>query len=245
MKIGILEPGAPPSALRESFGDYGAMFRAILGEGFEAVSFDVAHGAWPDSPEALPAWLITGSSAGVYDERPWIAPLMAFLRAAKGRSAIVGICFGHQIMAQAFSGQVVKSPKGWGIGLHRYAVQAPQPWMGSGVERGSEFAIPASHQDQVVAAPPGTVVTASSAFTPYAGLAYDDGRSISFQGHPEFDPAYAAALITARRGSLYAEDQATAAITSLNEPNDRGRVAEWIRAFLQKGLEAGLGPVLS
>jgi GMP synthase-like glutamine amidotransferase len=86
----------------------------------------------------------------------------------------------------------------------------------------------------VVAVPSGAVVTASSAFTPYAGLAYDDGRSISFQGHPEFDPAYAAALITARRGSLFAEDQAAAAITSLDEPNDRGRVAEWIRAFLRK-----------
>jgi GMP synthase-like glutamine amidotransferase len=234
MKIGILEPGAPPAALRERFGDYGAMFRTILGEGFEAVSFDVAHGAWPDHPEAFPAWLITGSSAGVYDERPWIAPLMAFLRAARGRSALVGICFGHQIMAQALGGQVINSPNGWGIGLHRYAVQTPQRWMEPGLERGSEFAIPASHQDQVVAVPSGAVVTASSAFTPYAGLAYDDGWSISFQGHPEFDPAYAAALITTRRGSLFAEDQAAAAITSLDEPNDRGRVAEWIRVFLRK-----------
>jgi GMP synthase-like glutamine amidotransferase len=210
------------------------MGRTMLGDGFEAVSFDVAHGAWPDHPEAFPAWLITGSSAGVYDERPWIGPLMAFLRAAKGRSAMIGICFGHQIMAQAFGGQVIKSPKGWGIGLHRYSVQTSRPWIEPCVERGREFAIPASHQDQVVAVPSGAVVTASSAFTPYAGLAYDDGRSISFQGHPEFDPAYAAALITARRGSLFAEDQAAAAITSLDEPNDRGRVAEWIRAFLRK-----------
>jgi len=236
MKIGILEPGAPPAALRERFGDYGAMFRTMLGDGFEAVSFDVAHGAWPDRPEAFPAWLITGSSAGVYDERPWIAPLMAFLCAAKGRSAMIGICFGHQIMAQAFGGQVIKSPKGWGIGLHRYTVQTLQPWMEPGVERESEFAIPASHQDQVVAVPSGAVVTASSAFTPYAGLAYDDGRSISFQGHPEFAPAYAATLITTRRGSLFPEDQAAAAITSLDEPNDRGLVAQWIRTFLQEGV---------
>ncbi|MDR3507583.1 MAG: type 1 glutamine amidotransferase [Caulobacteraceae bacterium] len=237
MKIGILETGAPPEPLRERFGGYPDMFRALLGPGFEAVTIDVAAGRLPRDAEAYPAYVITGSAAGVYDDLPWIAPLMDFLRGAKGRVGLAGICFGHQIMAQAFGGQVIKSPKGWGVGLHTYEIQAREPWMDLGMDLGMDqagrIAIPASHQDQVVSLPPGAVVTAASAFTPYAGLAYDDGRSISFQGHPEFDPAYAAALIEARRGVRLTEGEAVAGLESLTQPNDRHRVGQWLQGFLR------------
>ncbi|HEY2659298.1 MAG TPA: type 1 glutamine amidotransferase [Caulobacteraceae bacterium] len=228
MKLGILETGLPPANLVEQFGDYPAMFRALLGEDLRTETFHVADGALPDTVEACDAYLITGSAAGVYDPLPWIAPLTGFLQAAKGRARLVGICFGHQIMAQAFGGDVIKSPKGWGIGLQRYGVVEHEPWM----DAAPAIAIPASHQDQVTQLPPGAQVSLASDFTPYAGLTYDDGRSISFQGHPEFDPAYASALIEARRGTRYTDDQADAALATLKEANDRSRVAGWIRDFL-------------
>jgi GMP synthase-like glutamine amidotransferase len=228
MKLGILETGAPPSTLREQFGDYPGMFRALLGEAIEARTYDVAHGVLPQTTDEQQAWLITGAAAGVYDPLPWIAPLMDFLRLAKGRVPMVGICFGHQAMAQAFGGQVIKSPKGWGVGLHHYGVAEAEGWM----DGAARIAIPASHQDQVVARPPDAVVTLASDFTPFAGLAYADGRSISFQGHPEFDPRYAAALIEARRGRVFDDPTADAAIASLQAPNDRDRVGGWILRFL-------------
>ncbi|MGH2928350.1 MAG: glutamine amidotransferase-related protein, partial [Solirubrobacteraceae bacterium] len=118
MRIGVLETGSPPEALAPRFGDYPAMFRALLGEGFDWLACDVQHGPAPGRPEDADAWIVTGSSAGVYDGEPWIGRLMEFLRAARGRSRLIGVCFGHQAMAESFGGKVIKSPRGWGVGLH-------------------------------------------------------------------------------------------------------------------------------
>ena len=225
MKLAILETGRPPGTLAERFGDYPAMFRRLLGPDFETESFDVAAGALPDSPGAHDAYLITGSPAGVYDPLPWIDPLLQFIRDAKG-SRMVGICFGHQIMAEALGGRVEKSDKGWGTGLHRYRIVRREPW----VDGPGEIAVPASHQDQVVVQPPGTEVVATSDFTTFAALAWTDRPAISFQFHPEFAPDYAKALIEERYDRLPDPD---AAIASLDQANDTGRVAEWIRRFLK------------
>jgi GMP synthase-like glutamine amidotransferase len=227
MKLGILQTGQAPEPLREQYGDFPAMLCDLVGPGFEAATFDVVHSA-PPRIEACEAYMITGSPAGVYEDLPWIAPLIEFLREARGRARLVGVCFGHQILAKAFGGEVIKSPKGWGVGLHHYDIEERGPWM-DGAE---EVRIAVSHQDQVVRLPPGCRVSLTSAFTPYAGLAYDDGSALSFQGHPEFDPDFAKALVEARRGLRYTDEQADAAIASLSEPNDRERVAEWIRGFL-------------
>ena len=226
MKIGILQTGVPPLNLKDEFGDYPSMIRNLLGEGFETQTFDVVTDG-PPKADGFAGYVITGSAAGVYDELPWIAPLMDFLRQQRGQAKLVGICFGHQVMAQAFGGDVIKSPKGWGIGLQRYGLETREPWM----DGAAAVAIPASHQDQVVRPPPGAAVTLASDFTPYAGLAYADG-AISFQAHPEFDPAFASSLIEARRGGRHPDHEADAAIATLAEPNDRARVGGWIRRFL-------------
>jgi GMP synthase-like glutamine amidotransferase len=224
VKLAILETGRPPGNLADQFGDYPAMFEAMLGDGFEVQSFDVAAGEFPQ-PAHHGAYLITGSPAGVYEPLPWIGPLCDFIRSADG-AKMVGICFGHQVMAEALGGHVEKSDKGWGAGLHRYSVVRPEPWMDSA----HEVAIPASHQDQVMIQPPNTEVVAQSSFTPFAGLAWTDRPAISFQFHPEFSPGFAKALIEKRYDIV---PDPAAAIASLDAPNDNERVAAWIRRFLR------------
>ncbi|HET9428825.1 MAG TPA: type 1 glutamine amidotransferase [Allosphingosinicella sp.] len=223
MNLGILETGKPPADLIARFGRYPAMLEALIG--IEARSYDVEAGELPAEAGAHDAYLITGSPAGVYDKLPWIPKLEAFLGLAKRRARLVGICFGHQIMAQAFGGHVEKSAKGWGIGLHNYPVVRREPWM----DDAAIVAAPASHQDQVVLQPPRTEVIASSLFTPYAALAWTDQPAISFQFHPEFTTEYARALIECRRDRL---PDAERAIASLDRPNDTQRIGGWIRTFL-------------
>ena len=229
MTIGILEAGVPPGDLADRFGRYGAMTADLLGDRFETVVYRVRDGEWPSRPAAHAGYVITGSSAGVYDDLPWIAPLRSFLQEAKGRAKLVGICFGHQIMAEAFGGRVVKSDKGWGLGLQSYDVQARAKWM----DDARTIAIPASHQDQVVAPPPEARVLVRSEFAPFAGLIYDDQPAMSLQGHPEFDPAYAKALLGRRHTERLAADELARVSGSLDAPNDNARIGAWIGRFLR------------
>ncbi len=225
-RIAILETGAPPPALAARHGDYPAMFRDLLGEGFEFETFDVQAGQWPD-PMAFDAAIITGSTAGVYETEAWIGDLLDWIRAAKGRTRLVGVCFGHQAMAQALGGRVEKSDRGWGVGLHRYEVASPEPWMSPVA---AAVAIPASHQDQVVEKPAAARVILRSDFTPFAGLAWGED-AISMQAHPEFTPAFATELTAGRHDRI---DPALVerAVDSLKAPDDRGLVGGWIKAFI-------------
>jgi GMP synthase-like glutamine amidotransferase len=186
----------------------------------------VQAGDLPDAA-AFDGAIITGSAAGVYEDHGWIPPLLKWIRNARGRTRLVGVCFGHQAMAQALGGRVEKSGRGWGVGLHRYRVIAPQPWMTPALP---EIALSASHQDQVVVKPEDARVTLASDFTPYAGLAWGDD-AISFQPHPEFSRAFTGALVEGRRGRI---DTAVVdrALESLEAEDDRAPVADWIRRFL-------------
>ena len=230
MKLGILETGAPPEEIRGRYGSYSSMFRRLFGESaYEYAVYDVAAGESPSGVDACGAWLVTGSSAGTYDPEPWIAPLEDFLRAAKGQAPLVGICFGHQIMAQAFGGRVIKSPKGWGLGLQRYRLAESLPWMDSG----EPIAVPGSHQDQVVEAPPGARVIGGNEFCELGMLDYGEGRAISLQLHPEFEPDYAKALIETRRGTRLTVEEADRAVMSYEQPDDRQRVGGWLQRFIE------------
>ena len=233
MKVGILQCGELPEALRATYGSYGAMVQTLLGAGRNTAIYDVTAGALPASATVCNAYVLTGSPAGVYEDLPWIAGLTRFLQHARGQARLVGICFGHQAMAQAFGGQVIKSPAGWGIGVQRYQVRQRAPWM----DDAAEVRMPASHQDQVVVCPPGARVTADNAFTPYAGLDYGD--AISFQFHPEFTPEFGTALVEHRRDKY--GPGADDAAASYRGPNDCARVGGWIGRFLDApGLACGV-----
>jgi GMP synthase-like glutamine amidotransferase len=226
MTIAILEAGVPPGDLQQRFGRYDAMIARLLGPDVPTRSYDVQAGEHPASPADHPAFIVSGSPAGVYDDHRWIAELRSFLQAAKGRAKLVGICFGHQIMADAFGGQVEKSGRGWGVGLHEYRVQGRAAWM----DPVEGFTCPVSHQDQVVVTPPGAEVLAGSDFNPNGLLAYRDQPAISFQCHPEFEPTFARALLATRRDRIAHAD---AALATFDRREDRPMLAAWIRRFLE------------
>ena len=227
MRIGILETGAPPGALADTHGRYDAMVRAMLGDRHEYTTFRVTEGDWPERPDAFDAFVITGSSSGVHDGLPWVDTLAAFLRDVRGRAKLVGICFGHQVMAHAFGGTVAKVDRGWGLGLHRYALRDRRDWMGTA----DSVAVMASHQDQVIALPPGAAVIGASDFTPYAVIDYGDD-AVSFQCHPEFTTAFSRALIEIDRAPDMTAALRDEARASLDGDSDAGIVAGMIDRFL-------------
>jgi len=232
IKVGILETGSPPPPLQGRFGSYSAMVQELLGPQHEFTTFDVRKGELPARADDCPAYVITGSASGVYDGDAWIGAVKNFVRDASGQSALIGICFGHQLMAEAFGGRVIKSPRGWGIGLHRYDVQERAAWM----DDARSIAVPASHQDQVVKLPGDARVLGGSEFTPYGIVEYPRRRAMSLQSHPEFSPEYAAALIELRRSSKYTDEQADRALQTLRQPNDRARAGTWLAQFLRSNV---------
>jgi GMP synthase-like glutamine amidotransferase len=235
MKLTIVETGLVPEPIRAAFVDYPGMFRALVRGADPAMTFEtvsVIKGEDLPDPASLEAILITGSPAGVYDDEPWIGPLMDFSRAAATAGVPqVGICFGHQLLAEALGGKVIKSPKGWGVGRHTYEMKTCPDWINS--ECPETISVPVSHQDQVVALPPGARVIAASEFTPFAGIDYIETPAMSFQCHPEFSAAYSAALYTIRQGRPLTEEAVKAAIQSLNAPMDNERLGAWIAAFVK------------
>jgi GMP synthase-like glutamine amidotransferase len=209
------------------------MFIKLLGPdayGYRVYAAD--EGELPESPTDCDAYLLTGGAAGAYETGAWIGETLDFLRAAKGKAALVGVCLGHQLMAQAFGGRVIKSPKGWGLGEHDYRVLSRETWMDGGMDGAAAIRLPASHQDQVVELPPGAEVWAANEFTPMGALVWRDQPAMSMQLHPEFEPAYAIDLIEHRREGVYTPDEADRAVASYAGPDDRARVGGWINAFL-------------
>ena len=203
MKLTIIQTGEVPAPLRPAFGAYAPMFEkmfAAAGASFDYEVVPVSDGAPLPDPSTLEAILLPGSAAGVYDNHlPWMAPLRAFIRDAYAKKTpMVGICFGHQIMADALGGDVRKSEKGWGLGRHRYDVTSAPQYFAGGF--GDAVAVACSHQDQVIVAPADAEVILASEFTPNAGLLYRNGAALSFQPHPEFDDPYTLALAELRRG---------------------------------------------
>jgi GMP synthase-like glutamine amidotransferase len=240
MRLTIIETGRPPEPIAARFPRYPVMLEAMLRPHIsdlvcETVAL-VDNEPLPDQGD-VEAIMITGSPVGVYDPVAWIGPLKDWIRAnAIARIPQVGICFGHQIIAEAFGGRVDKAPQGWGLGRHEYAV-TPSEALGRCLP--SSFGIAVSHQDQVLQAPDNAAVIASSTFTPFAALLYKDAPAFSLQGHPEFCSHFTDALIRSRRGTRFPEALADAALATLEAPLDREIISGFIADFYTK--HVGLG----
>jgi GMP synthase (glutamine-hydrolysing) len=193
MKIGILQTGWPPEELIEKHGTYAQAFERLLsGRGFEFEAWACLEGELPDNINQADGWLITGSKYGAYEDLPWIKPLEEFLRKAySAEIPIVGICFGHQILAQALGGKVEKFSGGWAGGRTEYTFD------------GHDQTVPimAWHQDQVIEAPADATTICSTDFCKHAALKYGN-QALTIQPHPEFTRAYFDDLLQVRRNVL-------------------------------------------
>ncbi len=204
LRIGVLETGRPPEDLAAEFGDYPSMVTDWLSPlAAHVTSYAALDGKLPTDPAECDLWVITGSKFGVYEAHDWIPPLEQFIRDIRsaGRN-MVGICFGHQLIAQALGGVVSKSARGWALGVHQYdTVNWPAAL---GADPGT-IAIQAYHQDQVDVIPDGAIRIAQSDFCPNAALWYP-GFAVTVQGHPEFAKPYTSALLESRRGTILSDD---------------------------------------
>lgn len=221
MKIGILQTGDAPEPLAD-LGTYPDMFARLLdGRGFTFAAYRVLGMVFPATVHDCDGWLITGSRHGVYEDHPFIPPLEQFIRDAFAAGVpVAGVCFGHQIMAQALGGRVEKFAGGWSTGATEYDFG------------GETLRLNAWHQDQVIEPPPGATTIATSPFCQYAGLAYGK-TGISVQAHPEYGDAFVQGLIDHRGRGVVPDALLDQARARLGQPTDSARIADRLEAFFK------------
>lgn len=215
MQIGILETGHAPDVLRPELGDYSDLFERLLdGHGFAFRRYDAEAMVFPQNIDECDGWLITGSKHGAYEGHPFIAPLEKLIREIHAaKMPLVGVCFGHQIIAQALGGRVEKFAGGWSIGRQPYHFE------------GREIALNAWHQDQVVERPEGARIIASNDFCAHAGLAWGD-HVFTIQPHPEFGARFIEGLATTRAIGVVPQEQIDHALANLDKPVDADVLAD-------------------
>ena len=235
MKIGLLECDHVRAQWRHFAGDYRAMFAALLKQHapeFELQTFDVCNGEFPTTLDACDAYLTTGSRASVYDEAAWIEQLKDFVRQLRAaEKPFVGVCFGHQMLAEALGGRVSKAATGWGAGVHNIEITQTEDWM---TPAATQLRLQFMHQDQIAQLPPDGITLGSAPHCPIA--IFRVGRKmLGIQAHPEFTPDYVEALLDDRVALIGAE-KCAAAQASLRQTTDEGLVARWIAEFLKLSL---------
>ncbi len=226
--IGILVTGHVPGELIDQHGNYAQMFEALLGKfDFTFSAYFVVDGQFPESPTDADGWLITGSRFGVYEEHDWIRKLEDFIRAVHAaRVPMVGICFGHQVMAKALGGTVEKFKGGWAAGASKY-------WR---KDLGREQTVLAWHQDQVIEKPPEAEVVGSNEFCENAVLRYGDW-GLSFQPHPEFSKDYYEGLAEVRKYVM--PEEQFERVRKVEVPLSTDSIADEIGAFFARQRAAG------
>jgi len=225
MTIGILETGRPSEAVERSHGNYPQAFETLLaGNDFEFTTWDCLNGNFPDTVNAADGWLVTGSRSSVYEDLHWIPPLEDFIREAYNDNVpLVGICFGHQIIAQALGGKVERYEGGWNVGKKEYIT----------TNSGETFSLNAIHQDQVIEKPADATLIASSDSCANAVLAYGS-KALTIQPHPEFNKSFTIDLLESIGTKLPADVLANAKDSLSNtDAEDRSKTAEQIASFFK------------
>jgi GMP synthase-like glutamine amidotransferase len=232
MKIGILKADSVLEQFQPEHGDYPDMFVRRLGdnapESVEFTTYDVEHGVYPNHMDDCDGYVITGSKKSVYDDEDWIRVLEAYVvELHEHLKPLIGICFGHQLVAQALGGKTEAAAVGWGVGVHESTIHSQLPYMEPAL---AQARVLVSHKDQVTQLPPGASLLASSEFCPNS--MFQIGEHIfCMQGHPEFRAGYSKDLMNMRR-ELLGEAVYAAGIDSLQQDLHSDTIARWIVQFI-------------
>jgi GMP synthase (glutamine-hydrolysing) len=222
MLIGLLQCGHFPQSEIHPRKTYSELYADMLdGQGFTFETWSVVDMEFPASVHDADAWLLSGSRHGAYDDLPFIRPLEDLIRDIyAARLPMVGICFGHQIVAQALGGKVIKSPKGWTRGRVTYDID------------GAEATLNAWHQDEVAEVPSDATVVGSSPSCAIAMLKYA-GNAITLQPHPEFGDQDLQTLLDGPAAKLMSSAEKNACLRGLGTPDNNAWMAGKIAAFLK------------
>jgi len=205
------------------------LFESADAVGWTFDPFDVQAGEYPASFALYDAVLITGSAADAFSSEPWVATLRSKVKdLLASQQKLIGVCFGHQLIAYCLGAPVARAPAGWTIGRGAYH------WPGvDAVASGnrSDLALLAVHQDQVLALPQGARLLASSPTCPVAAFAVGD-RVLAIQPHPEFDATFVRALVDHWRGKLDPK-LLDAALENLDQPNDSATIGHLMTDFIR------------
>lgn len=229
MKIGILQTGRSPEQLVSEFGEYGEMFQTMLANrGFDFQTYDVIESEFPKTIDECDGWIITGSKFGAYEDHPWIPPLESLVRELHAaKRPLIGVCFGHQIIAQALGGTVEKYAGGWSVGRVEYTTSD-----------GGSLPLFAWHQDQVITPPMGAVTVSSTDFCKHAAMTIGD-HIYTIQPHPEFDAGFVKGLAETRAKGVVPDPQRLAAIKSADAPVAKTEMADLFASFLKGAMAHG------
>ena len=228
MKIGILQTGKSPKQLAPAFGDYANMFERMLnGRGFDFRTYDILEGNFPSAITEQDGWIITGSRFGVYEDHDWIPPLESLIRDLHtAKIPLIGVCFGHQIIAQALGGTVEKFEGGWSVGRVEYEIV------------GETVPLFAWHQDQIITPPKDSKTVARTDFCAHAALTIGD-HIYTIQPHPEFTANFVVGLAETRAKGIVPDPQRLAAIESTKHPVATLKMADNFENFLKQGQTHG------
>ena len=239
LRVAILRADDVRPELAGTFGEYPEMFEVLLSDAnigraltdqvlLRTEAFRANQGVYPANIDDYDAFIITGSKSGVYEDLPWITVLGEFVKLLHQRKKkLIGICFGHQLIASVLGGEAGKASTGWEIGVKVASLNGDVVNKFSGTER---FKLLYSHQDQVFKAATGARILASTPGCPIAMTSLDE-HVLTLQGHPEFSSAYAGALYQLRKGA-YPQGCFNDAIESLTEDADHLKVARWMIDFM-------------
>ncbi len=231
-RVAILQTGVNNPKMSASYPDYPSMFRSLIGHAqttciIELISFPIMEGSSLPEINKFDGFLITGSASGVYERTIWMMSLFEFIREVhKKKKKIAGFCFGHQAIAVALGGKVIKSDKGWGVGIRKHFVSNTKNWM---KPEKKDLELIYMHQDQVIKLPDSAVAFSGDEFCPFSAF-YIGEHILSMQGHPEFSADFAQDLIALRSHNI-GQKKVNIALESLSKPHDGPIVGQWIVNF--------------
>jgi GMP synthase (glutamine-hydrolysing) len=205
-RVLLVKTGATLARLRPRRGDYEDWFVEGLGLGWERVDLAVVcEGQTLPDPHEPAGVVVTGSSALVSAREPWSERTADWLRETLAAGTpLLGVCYGHQLLAHALGGRVGRNPRGREIGTVavRLHPAAREDALLGGLP--ARLTVQATHVESVLELPPGARLLASSDIDPHQAFACGE-RAWGVQFHPEFDAEVVRTYLEERREEVREE----------------------------------------